>query len=110
MRRIPGQFAKYLPDIFTVMLRTFKIYPIGSYLYFYEATFATYYQYPQPEMQEYLKKLYIEYCQTAFSYLKSNISISENQRLVDDFIGLNKRLVSFHLRMFLESQQFQSVL
>lgn len=88
------------------MLQTFTKYPIGSYLYFYEATFVTYYQSTQPGLYEELKSLYVKYCKITALHFANNSSISENQRLVDDFVGLNKRLITFHLRMFLESGQF----
>lgn len=61
-------------------------------------------------MYEFLKNTYIEYCNITALHFKNKNVISENQRLVDDFIGLNKRLITFHLRMFLESGQFEFTL
>ena len=62
-------------------------------------------------MYEFIKSLYSEYCKITAIHISNNPNIiSENQRLVDDFIGLSKRMITFHLRMFLESGQFESTL
>lgn len=43
-------------------------------------------------------------------HLGSPDKIANYQHLVDDFIGLNKRIVTFDTRMFLESGQAKPIL
>ena len=69
---MPNQFTKYLKDIFEVMVSTYNKYPIGSYLYFFEATFATYYESQDREIYEFIKNLYMEYCRITSMHFSKN--------------------------------------
>lgn len=110
MRSIPEQFTKYLKDIFTCVLASYKKYPINSFLYLFEVTFTVYYTSTQAELITYLKNLYNEYCMITYNHLSNATGIANLQHLADDFIGLNKRIITFHTRMFLESGQVKQIM
>lgn len=110
MRSISEQFKKYLKEIFDIVIVAYKKYPINSYVYLYQVTFTVYYQSRQAELVNYLKSLYAQYCSISYKHLASANDIANYQHLSDDFVGLNKRIVTFHTRMFLESGQVKHIL
>jgi hypothetical protein len=79
----------------------YKKYPINSYIYLFEVTFTVYYKYKQEDLITYLKTLYQDYCTITYKHLGTEQAIVNYQHLADDFIGLNKRIVTYHTKMFL---------
>lgn len=110
MRSIPEQFIKYLQNVFATVVTAFQTYPICSYVYLYEATFKTYYDSKNAELLNFLSLLYIKMCEITYKHISDLNKIHELHHLVDDFIGLNKRIITFHTRMFFESGQVKPIL
>lgn len=105
MRSIPEQFLKYLTGVFGKILESYRKFPINSLIYIYEVAFTVYYQSTQAELVTFLKQLYIEYCNITYVYLAKSLEIDNFEHLIDDFVGLSKRIITFDTRMFFESGQ-----
>ncbi len=57
-----------------------------------------------------MKQLYIEYCNITYVYLAKSVEIDNFEHLIDDFVGLSKRIITFDTRMFFESGQVEAIL
>lgn len=69
-----------------------------------------YYKSQNPEILAYIKSLYIEICNISYQHLHDPSCVETYQHLADDFVGLSKRVITFHTRMFFESGQVQKIL
>lgn len=94
--------------MFTTVLSSFVKYPICSYVYLVEVTVTIFSA--NPSFNEYLRKLYSDFCDIAFSHMNKIQDISRFSYLLDDYMGMNKRFFLYNASTVLSSGKLPSII
>jgi hypothetical protein len=89
-------------------MTAFKKYPICSYVYLVEVSVTVYSK--NPIYNEYLKRLYSNFCEIAFSHMQKIENVNSFSYLLDDFMGMNKRFFLHNASIILSSGKLSSII
>ena len=91
-----------------MVLAAFEKHPICSYVYLVEVTVTVYSK--DPAYNDYLRRIYSNFCEIAFRHMQSIENIGRFSYLLDDFMGMNKRFFLHNASVLLTSGKLPSII
>jgi hypothetical protein len=108
MRCLGLEFKEFIPPLLETLSSTYEQFPVCSYVYLVEVAVTVFCGHS--DFAEYFKGVYIRFCEITYSHLNSREKIERYHFLLDDFIGMNKRLFIFNANIVLTSGQLPALL
>jgi hypothetical protein len=94
--------------MFTLVLSAFQKYPICSYVYLVEVAVTIYSA--NPNYTDYLRRLYSDFCDIAFSHMSHINDLDRFSYLLDDYMGMNKRFFLYNASIVLSSGKLPTII
>ena len=94
--------------MFTLVLSAFQQHPICSYVYLVEVAVTIYSS--DPNYTDYLRRLYSDFCDIAFSHMSRINDLGRFSYLLDDYMGMNKRFFLFNASIVLSSGKLPAII
>lgn len=106
MRALGMEFGEFVCDLLESLLAAFEKYPVCSYLYVVEVAVTVL---AGPEWEQYLLGVFQRVCVITYHHLSSLERLERYSYLLDDFIGMSKRLFLINARVILTSGQLPAL-
>eukprot|EP00825_Cyclidium_porcatum_P051885 TRINITY_DN9680_c0_g1_i6.p1 TRINITY_DN9680_c0_g1~~TRINITY_DN9680_c0_g1_i6.p1 ORF type:complete len:333 (-),score=42.91 TRINITY_DN9680_c0_g1_i6:118-1116(-) len=107
MRCIQKEFIPFLQPYLSAVVKLYSQKQISTYLYAIEVTITVFYK--NPEQEQIIQNSFNSLCTTTFQNFQSIQQFEEYPDIIEDFFGMQQRIIKFSRKLFLQSHLLQQI-